>query len=541
MWSVKFKEHLARGGEPRFAVDFQSPDLLKTDTLTDQRYVLHSHTGPAATGHWSHAIETISGTGQRVTIRSWKSSMGGLRVNLSSVKLAQSVAMNIPRGMMAELKVGFEGFSYEEFQTVGFYAYRGLSGSRNNWTMDFIDGISLLQAKPSVHLSSQFYKQAGANKAKVLAGYSASSSSATSSLLVGPDDLSVPVTTENFPKDSKSGARGLLYCEPTDPGTEPFYLKFTQLTSSTFTVVNTNVLDTVRYDLDANDLVTVIGYVQDSIPDVAQALLFGSRVGTTDFSGAVTMPDSWHCNLDPKSHLVDGPDMNRIRSIFLDEYANFEGELIVSAPMENPFRGIEEFLSAFGWWLVMHEGSLSYRFVQRTVPAGGHEYNFCAEFTITDSDIVSEDGYQLYSQDAPDEAFQVNFPNGHMSEDVKTLPGTFRLNHASRSYVFNDDVLSSNKLNSNTNMRGRLLPWYTRIPDQLTLTLKSWKFAELVPGDVVSLDSRYLYNMVDGARGYVGGTIFRDHSGTQYLVTGVDINWNRFSVTVQLSIPPSTP
>ena len=527
MWSVKFKEHLARGGEPRFAVDFQSPDLLKTDTLTESRYVLHSHTGPAATGHWSHAIETISGTGQRVTIRSWKSSMGGLRVNLSSVKLAQSVAMNIPRGMMAELKVGFEGFSYEEFQTVGFYAYRGLSGSRNNWTMDFIDGISLLQAKPSVHLSSQFYKQAGETTVTV-------GSWATSDGTLTVD------STANFDRDGTTGARGLLYCEP-GSGADPFYLKYTDKTDTTFDVVTQNVLDTTRSALSSGSTITSIGYVQDAIPDVAQMVLFGSRVGTTDFSGAVTMPDSWHCNLDPKSHLVDGPDMNRVRAIFLDEYANFEGELIVSAPMENPFRGIEEFLSAFGWWIVMHEGALSYRFVQRTVPAGGHEYNFCADFTITDSDIVSEDGYQLYNQDAPDEAFQVNFPGGHISEDVKTLPGTFRLNHASRSYVFNDDVLTNNKNNSSTNMRGRLLPWYTRIPDQLTLTLKSWKFAELVPGDVVSLDSRYLYNMVDGARGYVGGTIFRDHSGTQYLVTGVDINWDRFSVTVQLSIPPSTP
>tara|TARA_Y100000401_G_scaffold58995_1_gene46745 strand:- start:1069 stop:1299 length:231 start_codon:yes stop_codon:yes gene_type:complete len=72
----------------------------------------------------------------------------------------------------------------------------------------------------------------------------------------------------------------------------------------------------------------------------------------------------------------------------------------------------------------------------------------------------------------------------------------------------------------------------------MTLELKSWRFAEMVPGDVVSIESSYLFNMINGALPMPDGSMLRSHRGTLYLVTGVDVNWDSFSVTVQLSTPP---
>jgi hypothetical protein len=306
-----------------------------------------------------------------------------------------------------------------------------------------------------------------------------------------------------------------------------------------FEIADADVIGTTRYRLNPSDDVTLIGYVHDSVPDVAYMVLFGG------LAGAPTMPDTWHMGLKYDSHLTHITDLNRWRSKWLAFYTDFNADLIVSAPMENAFRGLEEFLSAFGWWLVFKEGKLSFRFVQQMVATTGYSPLDVAEYVITDADIVSEDGYQLFNPDAPVEYFQVFYPSAISTDtaspysSVGTRPASFRLRHPSRDRVFNDDVSSSEESNALSNLRGRLNPWYARIPDQMSLTLKGWRFAELVPGDVVSLQSNYIYDMVNGFDIVLDEAVDRHHAGTQYLVTGVDVNWSGFSVSVQLSTPPS--
>ena len=527
---------MARGGEPVFAVDFQSPNLRESGDIDGSKFVLHSHGTPGRHLHLGHAIKKISTTGQRVSVRSWKSSIGTLRVNLSGAKVAQAVSVNVPRGLLAELKVGFAGFRYDEFETFGFYVYRGLSGIENNWVMDFDEGLSILQRPSSVHLSGRFYRHAGDHYASLSTGYAGISGE--TDLLVAhakrlSDGNTISFNSTNFPKDSEH--RGLLYVESTD--TDPFFLKFTSIDGGGFEVVAENVLDTVRGPAGILDKVFVYGYVQDSIPEVANLVLFGRR--RTHTASAKTMPDGWHCDLNIESHLANLSDMYRVSNLFDSDYENFKGDFIVPSALNNGFRGLEEFLSAFGFWLVMKEGGISYRFVQQLVVAGGLSPKATPDYIITDLDIVKEQSYQRFNTDAPDEIFQLALPGGITSETpVKTRPGTFRFQHQSKQFVFDDDVLSSNKSNSRTNMSARLGPWYHRIPDHMVLELKSWRFAEMVPGDVVSIESSYLFNMINGALPTASGSMLRTHRGTLYLVTGVDVNWDSFSVTVQLSIPP---
>ena len=172
-----------------------------------------------------------------------------------------------------------------------------------------------------------------------------------------------------------------------------------------------------------------------------------------------------------------------------------------------------------------------------------------AEYVITDADIISEDGYKLYSADAPVEYAVVRWPTGQSLDsvvsgypEVNSAPAQFRYDHPSREQVFDDDVLTSNRSNSVNNMKGRITPWYTRIPDEMSLTLKGWQFAEMVPGDVVSLRSEYIANMINGSTvSPDGGPHKRTHWGTQYLVTGIDVDWSGFSTSVQLSTIPDSP
>ena len=509
-----------------FALDFQAPDLLESDFLRERRYVLHSHEAPAGDDHIGHAIQSVSGSGQRINIRTWRTSIGGLRVSLSGANVAQFIAKAIPRGMLAEFKVGFAGFDYDEYETCGIYMFKGLSGSENNWSMDFHDLLSAFQAPDNPALSAQFYKEAGTTT-EITSAWSTT-------------DGTLAADTTDFDKDDSSGARGLIFCSPSDG--DPFYLKWTSKTGSAFTVVNANVIDTTRVTLagpsggNPGDTITSVGYVFDSVPDVAHRILFGG------LAGATTMPTNWHMNLKYATHNVNRADFNRWRSKWINFYTQFKADFITAAPLENPFRGLESFLAAFGAWLVVKEGGLSWRFVQQIVGGPSFSAKECAEYVITDDDIVQEDTYQLFHPDAPVEYFQVRHAGSTAYNEgtIKTRPGVFRLDRPSRDAVFNDDTATANQANASANMRFRLSPWYHRIPDQMSLTLKGWRFAELVPGDVVTLESDYIYDMINGPDLVVGGSESnRTHSGTQYLVTGVDVDWNSFTTSVQLSTPPN--
>ena len=507
-----------------FAIDFQAPDLLESDYLRERRYVLHSHEGPAGTEHISHAIQSVSGSGQRVSLRTWRSSIGGLRVSLSGANVAQFIAKTIPRGMMAEFKVGFAGFTYDEFETCGLYIFKGLSGSENNWSMDFHDLFSAFQGADSVALSAQFYKEAG--------------TTATLNIDWATTDAemySLDATLTDFLKDGSSGARGLVYAQPTTG--DPFYVKFTERDGVNLEVVAANVIGTTRVNMTAGDTITLMGYVSDTVPDVAHKILFGG------LAGASTMPTNWHMNLKYATHNVNRADFNRWRSKWISTYTDFEADFITDAPLENPFRGLEAFLASFGAWLVIKEGGLSWRFVQQIVGGSSFSAKECAEYVITDQDIVQEDTYQLFHPDAPVEYQQVHFngPTGGVAitEPIRTRPGLFRLDHASKSSVFDEGSSTTNRANAVLNMKHRIVPWYHRIPDQMSLTLKGWRFAELVPGDVVRLESDYIYDMVNGPDLVFDGPSVRTHSGTQYLVTGVDVDWNSFTTSVQLSTPPN--
>lgn len=530
-WSSRFKESLRAGGEPMFAVDFVSPDLFTTELLDgrSRRYVLHSHQGPSGSEHVSQAIQSISGSGQRVNIRTWKTSIGGLRVALSGVVAAQFVAGTIARGMMAELKVGFEGYEFDDFQTVGLYLFQGLSGSGNSWSMDFDDALSAIQSPSSVSLTSEFFENAG------------TTTTLTSSWSPG-SALSVASVSGMLDKTLESGSRGLLYCQPTDG--DPFYVKFTGSTALNINLVDANVIGTTRVNMASGDTVTAIGYVHDRVPEIAHRFLFGGLGGLSH------MLSDTHMGIRYGSHCVNSSDFSRWRAKWIDEYTDFKADFITSAPIPNAFRALENVLASFGSWLVMKEGGLAWRFIQQMVTTDVSTSRDVAEYVITDADIISEDSYQLYSRDAPVEYAVVRWPGNVQSLDsvvaglaeVNSAPAQFRYDHPSREQVFDDDVLTSNKTNAINNMKGRITPWYTRIPDEMSLTLKGWQFAEMVPGDVVSLRSEYIANMINGTTvSPDGGPHKRTHWGTQYLVTGIDVDWSGFSTSVQLSTIPDSP
>ena len=517
-----------------YAVDFVAGAEFRNDDLTENRYILHSHGGPTGDHHMGHAVSRVTGSGQSVNLRSWKSSAGGLRVELSGADVAQFVAHAIPRGMVAQLKIGFQGMEFSEWGAVGLYQFRGLSGSRNSWSMDFNDALSALQSIPGAHLSTQFMKEAGSTTTLTGDWY-------RTAVIMDVD------STADFERDTTVDALGLLYCQPTTG--DPFYLKWDSKSEGVspyfygalsgggvFNAIGTN-----RVDMVTGDTITSVSYVNDIVPDVMYMMLFGG------LAGASTMPTNWNMGINFHG-LGHSSDLNEWRARWL-LYTDFTADFLTHAPLEDPYRGLEDFLSKFGSWLVIKEGRLSWRFVQAIVPYGDHgAFSISETHEITDQDIAGEETYDLYHSDCPVEYYSVRYAgrptywrDGPAETSTGTDPAAFRLEHESSTVVYDEGTVTTNRDNASANIRQRLTPWYTRIPDSMKLVLAGWKFADLVPGDVVSLKSDYIYNMINGMTlGLVGsGTSGRrTHDGTLYMVTAVNVDWDGFTVNVELSTPP---
>ena len=146
-WSDEFMKHLDVGGSPMFAMDFDDDiGLGEFGATLPVRLVLHSHGVSAGDNHIPHAIESVSGSGQSVSIRQWGNRFGSLTLRLAGVDVAELVARRIPMGLPCKFKVGFDGMSFEDWETVGIYRFDGLTGSRNRWQMKFGDLGKVLQA-----------------------------------------------------------------------------------------------------------------------------------------------------------------------------------------------------------------------------------------------------------------------------------------------------------------------------------------------------------------------------------------------------------
>ena len=454
--------------------------------------------------------------------------MSGMSVGLASMEAARWVANNVPRGAVALLKVGFPGWGFSSWQTVAAGQFRGLSGTRQDWTMEFVgfDGV-LQSARPSAASFVPLFDGAGSETA-----------------IVHADSAGVPSTglkvtrsdhARGFEKNGAVGAHGLIYCEPSS-GT-PFYVKWASVATdsvdsnpATFTLRNADVIDTTRVALTAGDVVTNIGYVSDQPRNVIKLLL--SSGATSSLAGYGTLPADWGYKLD--GHMFNESDLSRISSISNID-TTFVSDLIVSTPPDDPYATFRAWMRKLGYWLVWKENGISFRFAFDPTSSSADLAKHIVE-EITDADIVSVDSFQLYAPDAPVEYQRYKAVNSYTAEaPLATAPGVYTYDNDSTAQIYDDPIgHATNRNNADTAINARLRRWYHRVPCSMELTLRGWHFATLVPGDYVRISSDMIPDMYAPS-----GTI----ENRAYMVTASAINWDGISTRITLATIPdkSTP
>jgi len=195
-------------------------------------------------------------------------------------------------------------------------------------------------------------------------------------------------------------------------------------------------------------------------------------------------------------------------------------------------------MAAFGSWLVVRQGRLSFRAAQNIAADSG--FPIYTDGTITDVDIVSVEGQTLYHPEARDDA--INFKTGPTSyaegSSPTTLPTTRTYVHPVIGKVFDDDVETTNQASAGIHIRDRLMHWHTRLPNQLRLNLAGWRWSELVPGDVVTVESDHVMDL----HAPIGTThMIKTISGTPFLVTAISPDFANFTTSVELAALPNRP
>tara|TARA_R100000654_G_scaffold2519_3_gene9327 strand:+ start:9794 stop:11362 length:1569 start_codon:yes stop_codon:yes gene_type:complete len=516
-WTPEIIERMGMGGEPMFALDFEDAPNPDTFDYRPERYVLHTH-GIGGGKHIAHSLLSVTGPTQSVQIRSWYPSIGAVRATLSGIEQAYWIARTIPRGMLCTFKVGFAGIPFDKWADVGIYQYRGMRGARNNWVMDFGDYFSYLQSRPAIGDYVDLFPDAGTDK-EIAAGYTAASDTTLT--------FSSTADREVFTRDGAGGASGLLYAQPSSG--DPFYLKHTGGSGANLTVTASDVIDTTRVNLASGDKVRALGYVNGGLTDILEKLLFRST------SSVGSMPDDSCLMLFYDATTVDRDDWVR-QSNRLATIGGFTADFIAAAPLTNPWVAISDFFGAFGLWLVMRQGRLSFR--TATDCDTGTDETLRIDAEITDLDIVSVEDQTLYHPDAREQMVQVNFPItafGETGGKAITMPSQGIFRHPSIEHVYGG---TANKTNARTHLSKRLLKWYTRIPMSITLNLLGWRWSTLVPGDIVQLKSNTIPDLIGPVTSF---DTIKPITDRVFMVTSIAPDFANFTTSITLTqLPPKS-
>ena len=516
-WDPEFIERLSLGGEPMFALDFRNVANPEHFDFRPERYILHSHSISGG-DHIPDVLLSVSGPTQSVQLRDWQQNIGSIRATLSGVEHAYWIARTIPRGLMCRLRVGFAGMPYDTWGDIGTYQYHGLSGSRNQWQIEFGDFFSYMKSRSASASYEDLFPDAGTSKT-IASNYATGDTSIT---FASAGDRSV------FTRESS--ASGLCYCQPTDA--PAFYLKHTGESGANLTVTATNVIGTTRAAMKTSDgdTVTALGYINDDLPDILEKLLFRNTTAVG------TMPDDSNMGFWWDANTVDRDDWIR-HSNRLAVIGGFSADFIAPEPLTNPWAAISDFIAAFGMWMVVRQGRLSWRAVYDI--AGDTTKPIYVEDEITDIDIVSVENQQLYHPDAPVQFNAVKFPlTSYGDGEPSTMPLNEQLIHSSGNHVFDEGSATTNRAAASAHLRLRLIKWYTRLPMSLTLNLIGWRWATLVPGDVVRVRSNQIVDLMSATSSLVAD--YKTISGVNFLVTSVGPDFQNFTTTVELARLPDT-
>ena len=477
--------------------------ILTFSSPQNTRVRLSSHD----VGEPYHAIIAGSGhefLGTALQPRTWQTQTGGFTVALAADP--GKLRRQMKRGMGMQLRVGFRGWKTSRFETVALGVLWNLTYSGGRWVMACRDAFAGLTSRHTLTGSSYdlFFNMP-------------ITTTVSSQYHVTDTEIEVAATT-GFESQDSSGGAGALRVTP-NVG-DPFYLTYTGTASgpAQFTGLSTtDLFNTTQNDAGNNNLVESVAYTEVHPINIALRIL--QSTGTALQNGTRdVLPLSW--GLGVHKRLVDVKDAVSFRRVTEPASGSNDWAMLETEPATNPLTYVQDFLKPGGFFLTQRQGRITVRGVVDALKAA------LGPVSITDIDIVEILAYEAWDSSLPLEYRRFRTVSGDGSgsfttEQVASMPAQQRLTETLADVHENETLWREQ-------VRDRLLPYMTRIPERIDVLLGGWRHAQLAVGDVVHLRTR----MISGRK-----RLSVDGINSRCLVTAVSPNWFGATTGVTLLIP----
>lgn len=384
-----------------------------------------------------------------------------------TIGLTQDLLDVIRPGQVFRLRVGFDGYDLDEFETVLPLVARGLTWSSGLWSLDMVDiGYSL---------QSRWVREAGESRLfDSLDGMGAQ--------VFGTDytagDATIH-TTSTAAFERRDGGSYLLRVHP-DSGADPFWLTASGKTGTSFTGCSaTGQYGTTAVDADASALSQVYGQaLLDEHPLVTARRVLVST-GTVGGNGAWdTLPQSWSYGIP--TELVAGGDIARHVDISSPASGSAAWDWVVQDAADDGQSTLGAFLAPGGFFVGVRQGEVTARAICDPDVVEPPD-----TWDLVDGEVMS---YRPWDPTVIEcQTVRFVWPTGAAyesteTEDLGTRP-VFRQNRYDLPHTWSNRTAWGDSLNA------RLRPYLARVPERFTVRQPGWGVPASI-GDMVRLTAR---------------------------------------------------
>jgi hypothetical protein len=290
----------------------------------------------------------IAGAG--VSPGQWVPQVAGCTVGVavSNAAAFATLATSLPRGTMVQIQAQDMLNTSAGPERIFLGSVESMNRVGTQCTLTLRDIRSALRTRISATQGSLFHETADTD---TLGGsYNAGATTITLSGAV-PSAFAVDTTS----------TRGAVRIDPTTG--DPFYLTFTGTSGSTLTgVASSAVMGTTAVNAAIGDVVTPCAWLEGNPIDIALRIL--TSTGTAANGTDDTMPASWGYAL-PHA-IIDRTDAILAREIVTpypapSTAASYHVAHAVDSSQPAGFDWLSSFLALFGVWIVVRQGSISFR------------------------------------------------------------------------------------------------------------------------------------------------------------------------------------
>ena len=552
MWSDTFKSRLqGRTLEPIIIIDvgmatgaaFGFPGRgVTTDRsfTSDIRYAV----GTAGV-HGRYLLADLKMSRYSVKIRDWTVGGGGFSFSVISKEPLSGPRWPFQpaRGLPVRVRMGFDGFDASDFQTVAWGVVKSITRRGDTWTVDcgsILDAIRSKFRDMSVPFS---------NIGKTTDIRSPGWNAGAGGDLPIDDDI---FTDEYIDSAYGSAAPGVAKIDSPGSGIPPWYFQFSGVTGSTgsylLTQHGTNDwfgrTTSGTYAYPAGTTVTLLAGVAGAPKpwDLYFSLLTGS--------GNFNMPTTWHMGI--RSGIVSRADIESLANHPSSEsWPSMRWSPMADAPIDDLFSWITTGLGELDMFPIGREGQISLNIAPNRLALQSYDV---LRGVITNDHIASIDGHELFHPDA-----RVQYKAIREAKRYTTALGTIEYTMepaaeinstpwgaavtkqlANGSVVATtDNIEISSKMaiprestlpnTDTTDVIRRTGIWFSMIPEEVKLTLSGLRWAHLALGDVVGIQTDYLYSR---RYSYADDSL---PAGITGMVTAIEVDWLRGQVRLTVA------